>query len=215
MRAQHSEAAIDNALKAKRCQDFFKDNCTAGALDSARKAFDAATVSLEPDKSNTFGTSMIRNAASEPTQIGYNLAAYKIGRWEIAATLLHELFHTCRLTRGTTEEILAEQATEQCGFYAPWITRSTPQSVSVGDTMTVNGYQFGQAQDNDHYLEFGGSKITSYDKWEQASGASNVTIEFKVPATYEAAIKWPVDLVNFKVVNHGHASNTKSVMVRD
>lgn len=90
--------------------------------------------------------------------------------------------------------------------------RRFPVSLDVGDTLTVSGYQFGQVQDGDHYVELGGSKIASYDKWEQAPGTSDVTIQFKVPEAANTNWFFAKDL-DLAVVNHGHKSNVKSIEV--
>ncbi|MET0179940.1 MAG: DUF4157 domain-containing protein [Novosphingobium sp.] len=203
---------IDKALKAQRCQDFFKDTCTAGAADTARKTFDAATIYFLSDRTSRFGLSNVRNAPADPHVVAYNRQAYDIGRWEVAATLLHEMFHTCDMSVDDLDEIVAEQATETCGFYAPWILSAVPDELDVGDTITVQGYQFGQAQDADHYVEMDGTAITSYARWEQAKGASVVTIEFRVPSSVNDNLFFAKD-VDLTVVNHGHNSNVKTIDV--
>lgn len=203
---------VERAIKARRCRDFFRDSCSGGALDSATKTFDAATVYYLPDKTNRFGLSDIRKVAADPHVVAYNQKAFDIGRWEVAATLLHELFHTCDMSVDDMDEILAEKATEACGFYAPWITKASPDKVRVGDTITLKGFQFGQTQDADHRVEMGGVPITAYDTWAQPKGASAVTVAFKVPEGVMAdpGVAKAVELV---VVNHGTRSNAKSVTV--
>jgi hypothetical protein len=203
---------VERAIKGKRCNDFFKDKCTAGAADTAKKNFDSATVYYVTDRSENFGLSNVRSSGADPSVIAYNRQAYDIGRWELAATLLHELFHTCDFTTDDMDEILAEKATEACGFYAPWLVDAAPGEAHVNDLVSVRGYQLGQAQDGDHFLEFGGTRIASYDKWEQAKGQSQVAIEFKVPEEIAYTMTGPekLDLV---AVNHGFRSNSKPVKV--
>ena len=135
---------VEKAIKAKKCEDFFKDKCTDGAVETARAVFDASTVFFRNQDDDGFGAAFRRKVAADPHNVSYNLRAFRIGRWEIAATLLHEMFHTCDLTRDDLREFRAEAATEACAFYAPWIVSATPKDVKVGDTVTIPGFQFGQ-----------------------------------------------------------------------
>ena len=130
----------------------------------------------------------------------------------IAATLLHEMFHTCDMSVDDMDEILAEKATETCGFYAPWITKISPASLDVGDTLKLRGYQFGQKQDADHYVRMGGTRITDYKRWEQPKGASSVRVEFEVPKPVNDNYFLSKD-AETAVVNHGHDSNKKTINV--
>lgn len=203
---------IDNALKAKRCKDFFKDKCTGGTAATAQSTFNATTVYYLADHTTRFGLSDVRKVAADPHVVAYNQYAYDIGRWEIAATLLHEIFHTCDMSVDDMDEIVAEQATETCGFYAPWITKISPASLDVGDTLKLRGYQFGQKQDADHYVRMGSTKITDYKRWEQPKGASSVRVEFEVPKSVNDNLFFSKD-VETAVVNHGHDSNKKTINV--
>ena len=203
---------IDNAVKAKRCKDFFKDKCTGGKADSAQSTFNANTVYYLADHTTRFGLSDIRKVAADKHVVAYNQYAYDIGYWEIAATLLHEMFHTCDMSEDDMDEILAEQATEACGFYAPWILNAEPASVDVGDTIKLNGYQFGQSADADHYVKMDGIKISSYKRWKQPKGGSSVRVEFKVPKAVNTNYFFSKD-VEMAVVNHGHESNKKTINV--
>jgi hypothetical protein len=205
-------ALIENAIKAKKCKDFFKDKCTGGSAGSAESTFNANTVYYLADHTTRFGLSDIRKVASDKHVVAYNQYAYDIGRWEIAATLLHEMFHTCDMTEDDMDEILAEDATETCGFYAPWITGIKPTSLDVGDVIKLRGYQLGQTQDADHYVTMGGVRITDYQRWEQPKSASSVRVEFKVPAAVNTNYYFSKD-VELVTVNHGHESNKKTINV--
>lgn len=203
---------IENAIKAKKCKDFFKDKCTGGSASSAQSTFNANTVYYLADHTTRFGLSDIRKVAADKHVVAYNQYAYDIGRWEIAATLLHEMFHTCDMTTDDMDEILAERAAEFCGFYAPWITRINPTSLDVGDVIKLRGYQLGQTQDANHYVTMGGVKITDYQRWEQPKSASSVRVEFKVPEAVNTNYYFSKD-VELAAVNHGHESNKKTINV--
>lgn len=203
---------IENAMKAKKCKDFFKDKCTGGAAGTADSTFKANTVYYLDDHSARFGLSDIRKVASDAHVIAYNKYAYEIGRWEIAATLLHEMFHTCDMTEDDMDEILAERATETCGFYAPWILKVGSTAVDVGDVMTFTGYQLGENQDADHYVTMGGVKITDYKRWKMSKSSSWVDVEFKIPEAVNTNSFFSKD-VELVSVNHGHQSNKKIINV--
>jgi hypothetical protein len=196
---------ISGKLKNKQCQGYFEDKCTPGAVETARKLFDAATVYFTPGRTE-FGL-------SEGKNIGYNEKTFKAGHWNIAATLLHELFHTCDQIKDDTAEILAEGATEACGFYWPTLSHADPDEVYVGDTFTVKGMLLGPKNDANHYIEMGGVRITSYDKWEQPPGEkSSTVVEFKVPETMVRPGGGDKK-VAVVAVNHGFKSEPKIVIV--
>ena len=203
---------IENAIKAKRCKDFFKDKCTGGTAASAKSTFDASTVYYLADHTTRFGLSDIRKVAADAHVVAYNQYAFDVGHWEIAATLLHEMFHTCDMSVDDMDEILAEEAAETCGFYAPWITKINPSTLKVGDTLKIQGYQFGQKQDAVHYVKMGGVDISSYKRWEQPKGASSVHVEFEVPKSVNSdpALSKRVETA---VINHGVESNKSTIKV--
>lgn len=203
---------IDKALNARRCRDFFADNCTGGVATSARDTFNAATVYYLDDHSERFGLSDIRSVAADPHVVAYNDYAYDISHWEIASTLLHELFHTCDMVEDNLDEVLAETSTETCGFYSPWILEASPTQLDVGDTMSLRGFQFGLTQDSDHHIEMGGVDIASYDRWEFDRSASWVNVEFEVPEAVNTNFFWSKD-VDLVAVNHGTRSNIKTINV--
>lgn len=203
---------IEKSIKAKKCADFFKDNCTGGTGTSAKDTFSASTVYFLDDHSERFGLSDIRKVAADKHVVAYNKYAYDIGRWEIASTLLHEMFHTCDMVVDNLDEVLAETATEECAFYSPWILEAGPLGLDVGDTMTLRGFQFGLTQDADHYVEMGGVKITSYSKWDFDRSSSNVHVAFVVPQAVNTNSFFSEDVAMY-VVSHGHKSNVKTVNV--
>ncbi len=196
---------ISGKLNNKRCQGYFEDKCTLGVAETARKSFDAATVYFTPGRTEL--------GLSEGTNIGYNEKTFKVGHWNIAATLIHELFHTCDLDKDAADEIVAEGVTEACGFYWPKLREAEPDEVYVGDALTIKGMLLGPTNDANHYIEMGGVKIASYDKWEQPPDEhSEVVVQFKVPATMlpPGAVERKVGVV---AVNHGFRSEPKTVKV--
>lgn len=196
---------VTRVLSTKKCRDYFEDNCTPtlGAAETARANFEAATVYFAPG--NTLGLSEL------PHSIGYNETTLKAGRWDIAATLIHELFHTC--DKDDLGEVLAEGATEACGFYSPVLSTPLADEVYVGDMTTITGMQLGPRNDANHYILMGGAKIGTYARWEQAAGErANIVVEFKVPETLlrPGTVERKVGIV---AVNHGFKSDAKIVTV--
>jgi len=203
-RVQRALDIVERAIGANRCRNFFRDNCSAGALDSAQRAFDAANIFFLNDRTNRTGLSEL------PQSVGYNELRYDIGHWALAQTFLHEIFHTCDLSFDANDEILAESAAQACRFYTPWINNASPSSVSVGDTVQVLGLALGDTQDAQHYLELGGTQITTYNSWAQ-NAASGIEISFNVPAS--AAPSGPSHTLDLVAVNNTIRSNVRSVEV--
>lgn len=188
---------VEKQSKAKKCKSYFEDKCSGGAADELKQALDNSTVYWLDQKGDMFGLSQTRNKAGDSRVIAYNTTAYNISRWEVAATLLHEMFHTCILGSIADEEKVAETSVETCEFYSPWILKSSVKSASVGDTVKVTGYQFGPKHDAQHRLTLGGTEVTP-DSWV-LTGSSWVEVVFKVPAGATSG-----DVV---VTNHGIPSN--------
>jgi hypothetical protein len=194
---------IEAQTSARKCRAYFEDKCSAGAADELKKAYDGALVHWLDQEGPTFGSSHTRSVAGDPRSIAYNTTAYEIGRWEIAATLLHEMFHTCILGSIADEERVAETGVEECSFYTPWIVRLSTESAKVGDKVELIGGQLGPQHDADHRLLFGGSDIKP-QSWD-FSGTSAVVVTFEVPAGATSG--------DVQVTNHGVKSNKRHLKV--
>ena len=188
---------IEKQSKADKCKAYFKDKCSGGAADELKNALDVSTVYWLDKKGRQFGSSKTRNLVGDARTIAYNTTAFEIGRWELASTLLHEMFHTCIIGSIADEERVAETSVETCEFYTPWITRLMTESAKVGDVVEVRGFQFGPQHDAEHRITFGGADITP-ESWD-FSASSAVSIKFKVPAGATSG--------NVVVTNHGNPSN--------
>ncbi len=188
---------IETQSKTQKCKAYFEDKCSGGAADELKQAIAGATVYWLDQKGSNFGKSKTRNAIGDARSVAYNTTAYKIGRWEIGATLLHEMFHTCILGSIADEEKVAETSVETCEFYTPWILNSSKKSASVGDTVEISGYQLGPQHDAEHRLTLGGTDVTP-ESWDFTT-ASSVKVVFKVPAGATSG-----DIV---ITNHGVVSN--------
>jgi hypothetical protein len=89
------------------CHRFFTDNCTGGTRTSFIDAVDAAVVwKRDPNPEGWNGST------HDNTQhIAYTRVPYDNSRWAIAATLVHELMHTC----GQNDHDIGDQAKHACG----------------------------------------------------------------------------------------------------
>ena len=119
--------------------------------------------------------------------MAYDPKIYRIGKWQIAATLLHEMGH---LASFATEED-CENAMEVGRVYAPFINSVAPGSARVGDEVVIKGMSFGFSQGDSDKVEFNGvdaGKVKSWT-WTHAGGE----IRVKVPA---GATSGPLVVIN-------------------
>ncbi|MCB1889109.1 MAG: DUF4157 domain-containing protein [Rhodocyclaceae bacterium] len=180
-RLAEAEAIVDAAISQPNCSSFFEDNCTDGSgATAARDTFDKANVYLRPHDDNVFGEGEFGG-----DNIAFNLRAFRIGKYMMASSLLHELFHNCDATgvgTGRAAELSAENATETCRLHTPWIDTIAPRSGSAGDRVTIRGWNFGPVKGGSDAVEIGGVRANIV-RWEFMAGTSSRTeIIVEVPA---------------------------------
>ncbi|WP_340105895.1 eCIS core domain-containing protein [Rhodohalobacter sp. 8-1] len=199
-------AALDlvgTVVNNRRCQTYFEDNCTDGrGANSLQHAYDNAVVFNLNTNDSTYGSSL-----NNTNDIAYNNTAYNTGRWFLASTLLHEMFHTCDPAIDAQDEIDAENAVEACRLYTPILSSVSPAIASVGDTVTLRGISFGASQGNNDKVYFNNLDAGAATSWGYAgaAGSSQGQIDIKVPAGATSG--------TIKVVNNGIASNEKPFTV--
>jgi hypothetical protein len=176
-RLQEAEAIVTSVLTSKRCKNYFKDKCGPGQGDNAlQNAFDNANVYLRPFDDNVFGERTGNN-------IAFNLRAFRIGRFFMASTLLHEMYHTCDPVAGQHDrELRAENAVETCRVYTPWIDTVSPRAGAEGSRVTIRGWNFGPTRGAADAVRIGGVNATIVSWTFDAGTASTVTIVAEVPA---------------------------------
>ncbi len=180
-RLAEAEAIVEGAIGDRNCRSFFADNCTDGSgATAARDTFDKANVYLRPHDDNVFGEGEFGG-----DNIAFNLRAFRIGKYMMASSLLHELFHNCDATgvgTGRAAELSAENATERCRLHTPWIDTISPRSGSAGDRVTIRGWNFGPVRGGSDAVEVGGVRANIV-RWEFMAGTSSRTeIIVEVPA---------------------------------
>jgi hypothetical protein len=101
------------------CPKFFETNCPGKGPTALVDAFNAAVIWFnEGAKAEEGGAS---DGIGSPN-LAYTATTYGIGRWAIAASLVHELMHSC----GQASHDIGDQAKEACGRL-PDITAVSPK----------------------------------------------------------------------------------------
>jgi hypothetical protein len=91
----------------RRCHRLFTDNCSGGTATSFADAVDAAVVwKRDPNPEGWLGSTH-----GNTHHISYTRIPFDVGRRAIAATLVHELIHTC----GQNSHDIGDQAKRACG----------------------------------------------------------------------------------------------------
>lgn len=195
-RVRQAEGIVRGLLGSRKCRNYFRDRCTdGGGANALRNAFDNARIYLLPRDDDVFGSSI--NGTHD---IAVNLRRLRIGRYAIADTLTHEMFHTCDPVVDPNDEIDAENANEVCRLYTPWIGSLNPRRGGAGTRVTITGIGFGGGQGSADRVRIGGvdARIVSW-AFTRAAGSSAVRIVAEVPAGAGPG--------GVMVINNGVASN--------
>ncbi|MDM0030037.1 eCIS core domain-containing protein [Variovorax saccharolyticus] len=198
-RLGQAEGIVRAVLGSRNCQNFFTTGC--GGANALRNAFDNANVYLRPHDDNVFGERTGNN-------IAFNLRSFRIGRFMIASTLLHEMFHTCDPTVRANQnqrELNSENAVEACRLHTPWIDTVAPRSAAAGTSITILGWGFGPTQGGADSVQIGGvgARVVSWNFTTDTS--SRVEIVAEVPAGVASG--------SVVVINNGVRSNVATIRV--
>ncbi|MEL6884220.1 MAG: DUF4157 domain-containing protein [Pseudomonadota bacterium] len=199
-RLTSARTIVARLLNSTRCQNYFENNCDAGTANSLRDSFNNARVYFLDQGGDTFGENPIGS-----NDVAYNRTAFRMGKWFLAASLLHEIYHSC--APGDTDaeaEIKAENAVERCRLYAPFLQSVSPASGAVGDRITLEGTGLGPRQGPVDRVELNGVTCPVVS-WTQNAGASGITIVVTVPAGATSG--------NIRVLNNNVASNPMAFTV--
>jgi hypothetical protein len=179
-RLNEAEDIVRALLTRRRCQNFFRDNCEPGfGADPLDAVFDNTDVYLIPNDDNLFGES--DRAAM---QMAFNLRAFRIGKWFMASTLLHEMMHCCTPASAIDRagELRSENAVETCRLYTPWVNTVSPRAGSVGSRVTIRGWNLGPTRGPADAVRIGGVNASIISWTFDAGTVSTVTIVAEVPA---------------------------------
>ncbi|NJL46811.1 MAG: DUF4157 domain-containing protein [Leptolyngbyaceae cyanobacterium SM2_5_2] len=192
-RLNQAESIVRSVLTSRRCQNHFSGSC--GTANALQDTFDNSNVYLRPFDDNVFGERTGRN-------IAFNLRSFRIGRYMMASTLLHEMFHTCDPTPRATQnlrEFNAENAVEVCRLHTPWIDVVSPRSAAVGSRITIRGWGFGPTQGSTDEVRIGGIPAIVVSWAFMTDNSSRVEIVAEVPAGTAGG--------GVTIVNNGVVSN--------
>jgi hypothetical protein len=99
---------VNNPRDFPACPKFFEKNCSPGSATSLVDSFNRAVIWFnEGAASNELGGT----AGLGGADVGYTALAFRIGRWAMAATFIHELIHVC----GQGDHEIGDQAKDECG----------------------------------------------------------------------------------------------------
>ena len=177
-RLAEAEDIVRSILDSRRCQNMFSDQCPAKfGANPLQEIFDRARVFVIPADDNMFGESW------GPNEIAFNERAFRIGRWFMASTLLHEMFHVCDddFASAHDRELRAENSVERCRIHTPWIDHVTPRAGAVGSRVSIHGWNFGPTQGATDAVRIGGVNANIISWTFDAGTASSVTIVAEVP----------------------------------
>jgi len=125
------------------------------------------------------------------SNISYDTLIYRLGKWQIASTLLHELAHNA----GIANEKTAEETLEAARAYCPYIMSIAPHQGRAGDEVTIKGISFGPQQSADDKVEFNGVDAGAAVSWTW-SHAGGCVVKVRVPA---GAASGPICVINNNV----------------
>ncbi|RZN35500.1 MAG: DUF4157 domain-containing protein [Methanophagales archaeon ANME-1-THS] len=196
-RAQSAMDIITRVAGNRRCNNYFRRNCPSG--ETAQQVLDRVRLW----EYRTRGVLGVTNALGG-NEIAYDPDVYRIGRWFIASTLLHEMMHAC----GQNDERTCEMAPDECYVFTPYIIRTiTPSSGRVGDVVSIEGaFSVGPTQGPSDRIEFGGIDAGRALSWVYAHAGT--VIRVRVPAGLTPG------RVNVVVINNTIPSNPRSFTVR-
>ncbi len=173
-RVRAAVAIINQKVRSRRLITYFRDNAPGGTLNTLQQVANRAQVwELRSEGSQGLSEQGGRNMA-------YDTLIYRIGRWQIAATLLHEMGHLSGLTGAEADERRCEGAIDAARVYAPFIESVRPRQAAPGDEVTISGMSFGPSQESTDRVTIGGvdaGRATAWE-WRHAGGG---TIRVRVP----------------------------------
>ena len=192
-RVRSAMAILNRVVNSRRCNNYFSRNCDGG--ETARQVLNRVLIWETP---SGFGLGTVGG-----NHVAYDPTVYRIGRWFIASTLLHEMMHAC----GQRNERTCEMAPDECYVFTPYIIRSVnPASARSGDIVTIRGgFSVGPRQGPSDRIEFGGIDAGRALSWTYSHGGTNIRI--RVPGGLSPGS------VNVVVINNNIPSNPRTFNV--
>jgi hypothetical protein len=171
----------DLVASSDRLKNYFKNNAPGGTDATLANVASRAKIWEMKNEGN------LGESYEGGSDMAYDPYIYRIGRWQIASTLLHEMGH---LARFPTEE-LCEQTLEAARAYSPFIESIAPQQARVGDEVTIRGMSFGPSQTAVDRVEFSGVDAGTVVSWRWSHAGGEIRV--RVPA---GATSGPVTVIS-------------------
>jgi hypothetical protein len=121
------------------------------------------------------------------SEMAYDPYIFRIGKWQIASTLLHEMGHLASFAT----EAQCEDTLEAARAYCPFIGSISPRQGRVGDEITITGMSFGPTQTADDKVEFNGVDAGMAVSWSWSHAGGEIKV--RIPA---GASTGPLCVVN-------------------
>jgi hypothetical protein len=169
-RVQAAIGIIDTKVTSRQLINYFRNHAPGGTANTLQQVANRARV-WELRAEGGMGLSVVGG-----NDMAYDTGVYRIGRWQIAATLLHEMGHLARFPT----EAECENTMDAANTYAPLIRRVRPRSAAPGDTVTISGISFGPSQESTDRVTLNGIDVGPALIWRwQHAGQGQ--IRFRVP----------------------------------
>jgi len=101
------ERIVNNPDRYAACHDAFATHCTDSDHDTLAELVDKVKVWKDPGDG-------LGEHRPDSDHVAYSGKSYRIGRWTIAATIIHELAHMCGIGHG--DDLDNEDAVAACGL---------------------------------------------------------------------------------------------------
>jgi len=184
-RVRAAMAIIRRVSNNRRLKNYFRDHAPGGTLNTLTQVVNRALI-WELRTPGSLGLS-----AEGGSDMAYDTTIYRIGKWQIAATLLHEMGHLARFPT----EAECEGAPEAARTYAPLIQSIRPRQARVGEEVLITGISFGASQSAVDKVEFNGVDGGRARVWQWRHNTQG-QIRINVPA---GAASGPVVVINNNV----------------
>lgn len=178
-RVNQALALIRRVAQNRRLKNYFRDHAPGGTINTLQNVVNRAVV-WELRREGNLGLSV-----QGGNDMAYDTFMYRLGRYSIAATLLHEMGHLANFAT----EPECENAPEAARMYAPFITDISTRSGSVGDVVTITGISFGPSQSSVDKVKFNGVDAGNAIFWRWRHNTQG-QIRVRVPAGATTGNVW-------------------------
>jgi len=178
----------DMVANSTRLKTYFKHNSPGGTDATLANVATRANV-WEMKNAGNLGESY-----EGGNDMAYDPYIYRIGKWQIASTLLHEMGHMAKFPK----EEICEETLEAARAYCPFIESVTPRQARVGDEITIKGMSFGPKQTETDKIECNGVDAGSATSWVWTHAGGEIKVP--VPA---GATSGPVVIINNNIRSNG------------